>query len=129
MDKYEEVDKARRLLRQGQHGEALKILDNLCDNWDTISPDEIEEESLTLELEFHPRCEDVPHFFVDDGCLCIDDSGWEIGDDLIKYISKSVSDRYLDGTPDMELRAFIRQTFRDAIKSGKVRRKGNGEEV
>ena len=128
MDKYEEVDRARRLLRQGAQKAALKILDNLCDNWDSTSS-QIEEDSQTLELEFHPRKDDIPHFFVDDGCLCIDDHGWEIDQDLISHITVNVSNNYLMGMADMDLRSFIRGIFKTAIKDGKVRRKGNGEEI
>ena len=128
MDKYEEVDRARRLLRQGAQKDALKTLDNLCENWDSISS-EVSEEKQTVELAFHPRIDDIPHFFIDDGCLCIDNHDWEIDEDLISHLTVNVSNNYLMGMPDVDLRNFIRNIFKAAITSGKVRRKSNGEEA
>lgn len=129
MDKYEEVDRARRLLRQGAQKAALEVLDNLCENWDSISDEVNEEDKETLELAFHPRGDDIPNFYIDDGCLCIDNNGWEIIEDFTTHLAKIASSNYQMGTPDGDLRNLIVDILRAAVKSGKVRRKGNGEEV
>ena len=131
MDKYQggpyhEVDRARRLLRQGQKQAALDILERALARWEE-PPRPSEDDDQDLELAFHPRKDDVPQFYFEEGVLCIEDEGWDIDPELVETLARSAQEEYGRLVPPMELRRHIRDVLKSSIKNGKIRRKeGDG---
>lgn len=131
MDRFESVDRARRLLRQGQTQAALDVLENVCAQWDHIADhsDSLPKDEDSLELAFHPRKDDIPHFYVEEGVLCIENKEWEVDEDLLSHLADNAARNYQMGMPDINLRRYINKVLKSAIGAGKIRRKGDGEEV
>jgi len=130
MDRFEEVDKARRLLRQGQTHAALDVLEDVCARWDDlVDVGDLPKDEDSLELAFHPRKDDVPPFYVEEGVLSIENRGWEIDEVLLSHLADNAARNFQMGMPDIDLRRYIEKVFRSAVDTGKIRRKGNGEAV
>lgn len=133
MDKYKggpwhEVDRARRLLRQGQKQAALDILEDVLGRWEEPKCQESSGDS-SLELAFHPRKDDVPQFYFEEGVLCIEDRGWDIDEELVETLARNAQENYQCGMPQLDMRRCIGDVLKSSIRSGKIRRKSDGEEV
>lgn len=113
------VEGAVGLLKQGQHRDALYMLEDALAG--RVEPPPTED-SETLELAFEDETPEIPHVRVEHGEVYLEDDGWSLDGAVVRALKDAGKAALMDGKGAHGAEAAIREVLYAAVRAGKVQK-------